>query len=179
MKQIRRSLFETNSSSTHAITIANNSEDDFKNNLPKTLELKLGEFGWEFDRYQTIRDRADYLFTAIVYNDKVEDYLQKLVDTLKKWGVEVEYPKLKKVQSEYDKSYYYWVIESKPDEYFYIDHGGELKDFLDDIFNDETLLMNYLFSPESFIATGNDNSDEGLDTDTKATNILYDYYKGN
>ena len=105
MKQIRRSLFETNSSSTHAITIANNSEEDFKNNLPKTLELKLGEFGWEFDRYQTIRDRADYLFTAIVYNDKVEDYLQKLVDTLKKWGVEVEYPKLKKVQSEYDKNY--------------------------------------------------------------------------
>lgn len=179
MKQIRRSLFETNSSSTHAITIANNSEDDFKNNLPKVLELELGEFGWEYDRYQTIFERASYLFTAIVYNGWVEEYMPKLVDTLKKWDVEVEYPKLKRVQSEYDKNYYYWVIESKPDEYFYIDHGGELKDFLEDIFNDETLLMNYLFSPESFIATGNDNSDEGLDDDTSATNILYDYYKGN
>jgi len=178
MKQIRRNLFETNSSSTHAITIANNSDDDFKNNLPKVLELELGEFGWEFDRYQTTFERASYLFTAIVYNGWVEEYMPKLVDTLKKWGVEVRYPELKKIESGYRPGdFYFEPVEGRG--YFYIDHGFELKDFVEKLFSDETLLMNYLFSPESFVSTGNDNSDDDVDVTTNAKNILFEYYKGN
>lgn len=178
MKQIRRNLFETNSSSTHAITIANNTDDDFKNNLPKVLELELGEFGWEYDRHQTISERASYLFTAIVYNGWVEEYMPKLVDTLKKWGVEVRYPELKKIESEYRPGdFYFEPVEGRG--YFYIDHGFELKDFVEKLFSDETLLMNYLFSPESFVSTGNDNDEDDVDTTTNAKNILFEYYKGN
>lgn len=178
MKQIRRNLFETNSSSTHAITIANNTDDDFKNNLPKVLELELGEFGWEFDRHQTIFERASYLFTAIVYNGWVEEYMPKLVDTLKKWDVEVRYPELKKIESEYHPGDFYFE-PVKENGYYYIDHGFELKDFVEKLFSDETLLMNYLFSPESFVSTGNDNSDDDVDVTTNAKNILFEYYKGN
>jgi hypothetical protein len=39
--------------------------------------------------------------------------------------------------------------------------------------------MNFLFSPESFIATGNDNDDKELDDSTNAKNVLLKYFKGN
>ena len=75
--------------------------------------------------------------------------------------------------------WYYYHLKDYPKHYFGIDHSGELKDFLEEIFNDETLLMNYLFSPESFIATGNDNDDRPLDDKTNAENILMTFFKGN
>ena len=179
MRQIRENLFETNSSSTHVITIANNNDDDFKNNLPEKVYMRLGEFGWDFERYDDIDSKASYLFTAIVYNDKVDDYLMKLIKTLESWKIEVEHTPIKKIESEYTKGRFYWVNEEKPNEYFYIDHSDELDDWLKELFADETLLMNYLFSPESFVATGNDNDDEDLDDKTNAKNILMTFDKGN
>jgi hypothetical protein len=43
MKQIRKGVFETNSSSTHSICIA---KDDGLT-IPKSLHFDFGEFGWE------------------------------------------------------------------------------------------------------------------------------------
>lgn len=177
MKQIRKNLFETNSSSTHVITIANNNEDDFKNNLPETIEFNVGEYGWEFERYDDMQSRADYLFTAIVgCGVDAEPYINKLVETLKSWGVEAKYPELTKKETSYGC---YYNLKGLPGKYFGIDHASELRDFLEQVVNDETLLMNYLFSPESFIATGNDNDDETLDDETNAKNILMTFEKGN
>lgn len=39
--------------------------------------------------------------------------------------------------------------------------------------------MNYIFSDKSFVATGNDNTEEELDCGTDANHILFNYYKGN
>jgi hypothetical protein len=177
MLQVRKSIFETNSSSTHAITIANNADDDFKKNLPKELEFGTGEYGWEFERYNDVKNKANYLFTGILYCDLCDEYLPKIKEILSNWGVEAIFPELAKKKSEYAEKGWYYVLADGDDGY--VDHGGELKDFFKAICNDETLLMNYLFSGESFVATGNDNSDERLDCETDAKNILFDYYKGN
>ena len=162
MLQVRNSLFETNSSSTHSITIANNYEDEFKEYLPESLEFEVGEYGWEFERYDDLQSRSNYLYTAILTcGCDAEVCLKKLRETLESYGIEV------------------YFTEVGLGEWFYIDHSYEMGDFVDTILNDETLLMNYLFSPESFIATGNDNCNEELNVDTCAKNILMEYYKGN
>lgn len=172
MKQVRKSIFETNSSSTHAITIANNTDEDFKQNLPEKLIFGVGEFGWDFDRYEDTKTKADYLFTAILYSCLCDEYLGKIKAILSSWGVESVFPELKKV-----KGQYYTLADDNI--YYYVDHVSELKDFIKKVCNDETLLMNYLFSDKSFVVTGNDNTEEELDCGTDANNILFNYYKGN
>jgi hypothetical protein len=175
MKQIRRGIFETNSSSIHSITIANNESDDFKNYLPEKLVFDVGEFGWEFDRYNDTNTKANYLYTGLFYHKKKEEYLNKIKETLEKWGVEVVYPEVNVAPGTYGPI----TLINGYQKFFYIDHSCLLDDFIDQVCNDEELLMNYLFSPESFIATGNDNNDRQLDVETNAKNILLEYEKGN
>ena len=179
MKKFRKCIFETNSSSTHSITIANNLSDDFKNNLPDELVFDAGEYGWEFKRYQSVKDRADYLFTAILYCELCDEYLPKIKEILAKWGVKAVFPEL--IKKYYDNCWRYTLASDEYNDYdsYYIDHGDNLKDFLAKVCNDETLLMNYLFSDESFISTGNDNTERELDCNTNANNILFEYYKTN
>ena len=59
----------------------------------------------------------------------------------------------------------------------YIDHCHELKDFLDEIFENEELFINAVL--DGYVRTGNDNADgyylDELDDDPN----YYHYYKGN
>jgi hypothetical protein len=158
--------------------IANNNEDDFKKGLPEKLVFEPGEFGWEFERYDNVKWRASYLFTAILNNSMCDKYIPVIKETLQKWGVEAIFPETTKEYSQYSKKPYD-VLANDKNSWYYIDHSGELDEFLERVCNDEVLLMNFLFSEESFIATGNDNSDQELDDETNAKNVLYEYYKDN
>ena len=63
--QIRRGVFETNSSSVHSISII---KDDFKGSLPKQFIIDCdGEFGCEVDTFDDSSSKAAYLYQAIVY----------------------------------------------------------------------------------------------------------------
>ena len=68
-RQIRRSVYETNSSSTHAICISKN--NDYKKR--DYIEFETGEFGWEWDTYETVHSKASYLITAILNGYDKED----------------------------------------------------------------------------------------------------------
>lgn len=156
MKQIRKSVFETNSSSTHSICITKN--DILDSQVVNNIYFELGEFGWEICTLDTINDKASYLYTAIVYNDKLE-LIESIKRILDKNNVNCEFEEL------------------EDDDYCYIDHGYKLNKFIDDICNNEDKLMRFLFSSESFVLTGNDNDDHDVD-------IIVDYehdeyYKGN
>lgn len=158
MKNIRQNVFETNSSSTHSICIAKNVELD----IPKEIYFQFGEFGWEEDRLNSMSEKASYLYTAIKYNS-FDGAMDKIIETLKRNGVE-------KIELEESDENDTWGGG-------YIDHGGQLCDFIDEILDDEEFLLNYLFSPLSFVLTGNDNS--GTDV---SINVKYDhdeFYKGN
>lgn len=157
-RQIRRNVFETNSSSTHSICITKNDILDEKRNW---ITFYTGEFGWEHETLYSITSKASYLYTAILYLEKYGDY-EGLLD------------KLKSILNENNIEYEF--IEPEND-WWYIDHCGNLIDFINDILNDESKLMRYLFSSDSFIITGNDNS--GSDVDINVNYEHDEYYKGN
>lgn len=155
--QIRNGLFETNSSSVHTIVIGNNGEDFYKE-LPENLNFRFDDFGWEIDVFTSTEKKASYLYTAIVYCGK-QEYLDIIKSKLEKWGVQC-------------------MFEKNDEDYYYIDHGNELKAWLDSVCNKEEYLLNYLFSEGSFVATGNDNTDEEPFY-SLPINVMLEYIKGN
>lgn len=162
-RQIRRNVFETNSSSTHSICITKN---DLLTDKRTFVDFTFGEFGWECDTLTTVREKASYLYTGIYsvcYDDdeRLKYCLDNIRDTLSSNGINCEFE---------GESKSFW-------EHGYIDHGNELNNFVNDLVGDNGKLMRYLFSDESFVITGNDNDDEDVNI-----NVSYEYdeyYKGN
>ena len=172
-RQIRQSCFETNSSSTHAICIATNSEYVF----PDSVDFKFGEFGWEVDKLSSRSERADYLYTCLAYVgdlEKIKEYLSFISKTLHKHDIDVYFEDFRIEISDYDGEIHTWI---SPKEYCYVDHGSEALDFVNAVCTDEWLLLDYLFSNDSFILTGNDNSD--IDTVINVDYPHEEFYKGN
>lgn len=134
--QIRNHIFETNSSSTHAICISK--DHKYPTELPKRIVFYNDSFGWEVHKYNSQKSRASYLYEAIkcTCQDRTEALL-KIKDVLRHYGVDCEF-------------------ETDSDEYGGIDHGYDLYDFVSDLLNNEEKLMTYLFG-DSFVVTGNDN----------------------
>jgi hypothetical protein len=154
MKQIRKNVFETNSSSTHSICIANTSDLI----IPNEIEFKFGEFGWEIDKLSSIEEKASYLYTALYAFDEL-DYIDELKQIFIDKGITTTFDDPNDVDCGY------------------IDHYSELSDFIKNIKNNENVLFEYLFSPLSFVLTGNDNDDYDVDINVDYDHI--DFYKGN
>ena len=196
--QVRRSVFETNSSSTHSISIVKESSNT---HFPSVVEFNTGEFGWEWENYNDYRSKASYLYTAILETtqlktteelvdgkkqckDLINEKLDKIRDILYKYGIVC-------VFDSFEIHYYdYGVSVGRCHNYYpnhkgYIDHGYELVGWVDRILNDETLLINFLFDNDSVIETGNDNDDcpwrEDFDEfeDMRNTDKYDTYIKGN
>lgn len=149
-RQIRNCVFETNSSSTHAICIAK--EGYTKGNH---IEFDIGEFGWEVDTYTDLYSRASYLITAIFDSSKeyADEKLQQLKDILDAENITYSIPEPDVKSWEWNgKTEYYYDIDG------YIDHVGDTHEFLDAVLSDSDKLMRYLFG-DSMIVTGNDNGD--------------------
>lgn len=193
--QIRRSVFETNSSSTHSISIV---KEPTNIHFPTTMEFNVGEFGWEWKIYSDYRSKASYLYTAILYNTclesntelidgkqkcraMVKEKLNKIKNALSKYGIKCIFQSFKITSYNYEYSTWSYY----PDTRGYIDHGNELKEWINTILNDETLLINFLFDNGSVIETGNDNEEcpwrEYFDEfeDLRSTNKYYTYFKNN
>ena len=198
--QIRRSVFETNSSSTHSISIV---REPTNIHFPTTLEFNVGEFGWEWKIYSDYRSKASYLYTAILYNTCLEsntelsdgkqkcramvnEKLNKIKNALSKYGIKcIFHPFQIKTYNYNDYSNGHPTWSYYPGTRGYIDHGNGLKEWINTILNDETLLINFLFDNSSVIETGNDNEEcpwrEYFDEfeDLRSTNKYYTYIKSN
>lgn len=166
MLQIRNGVFETNSSSTHSIVLAD------KNVEPGLfVDFAMGEFGWSFRKLTTTDEKASYLYTAAccLYN---RDVYQDLYEILVKYGVECTCSK----PAVKDKKYG-WIDNG------YVDHVEGTEQFVERMMNREHALIRYLFSDQSFVVTGNDNCDEDQDEwMEKQLDVNYDhetFYKGN
>ena len=154
-RQIRRSVYETNSSSTHAICIA---KDGYE--LKDHIDFHTGEYGWECEEYGDLDNKASYLITAILSMDKeyADEKLTRLKDILDEYEITYTIPELNVKSYEYGKEkHYYYNIG-----YDYIDHAGELKSWLDDLLSDSDKLFRDRFG-NSIIITGNDNGDSYRD----------------
>lgn len=149
MINIRNNLFETNSSSVHAICWSKNNDWE----IPDTLHFTFGEYGWDNEMLATTYELASYLYTALcsIYEDKeLSDYKNYIYDTLGRYGCECTFAEPSTAKWRYF-------------DYGYIDHSHELLPFIESLRASEKKLLKFLFSPESFIMTGNDNSEEFYD----------------
>ena len=170
MRQIRMNVFETNSSSTHSICISRQNHE-IPEELPKVLIFRHGEYGWDYKTYNDTQNKANYLYQAIYdlqkygYYTKTEynKMLAHISDVLFKHGVTAGFED--EIKNEYGM------------EYGYVDHAEELNDFIRGMCLGEKKLLRYLFSENSFIITGNDNSDDDvtIHVDYKCDK----FYKGN
>lgn len=171
MRQERRNVFETNSSSTHSICIATNRNTELT--YPEKLYFRCGEFGWEVKRLTSPEDKAAYLYASFLdlySRDKAQDVMAFIMETLQDAGVQCEFET--PIYHTYGSGNTY--IQNAG-----IDHCGEddHERFVDKTTSNKGRLLRYLFSEDSFVLTGNDNCD--ADVDIKAFYPHEEYYKGN
>ena len=147
MIQIRHNVFETNSSSTHSIAIPKDCE------AVNHVIFSTGEFCWGWNKV----DAADYLYTAIYDMAETEleaqEKIEKIKNILEKHNITYHFGKVESHiwHDEYDNKDYFCLDNG------YIDHGYELKEFVDELFNDEDKLVRFISG--GLVFTGNDNSD--------------------
>lgn len=165
MIQIRLGQFETNSSSVHVLVIPK----DASINIPHKVFLEGGEYGWQSD---TEYDTLNYFYQACVSSGR-ED-LNKFFEYLKRKGVEeIHAPEINWVKSEWNGNEYEYAENNDG----YIDHSEDIP--LDEFFANENLLDRFLFCDDSFVQTGNDNSDYCPNEDDYDHDVYDTIEKGN
>lgn len=174
MLQIRRNIFETNSSSVHSMAIPKHISGE----LPKHLSFHLGEWGWESGELDGLEARS-YLYTAICQQcdpDIKEEYLDRIKSWLDEWGIKYHF----------DKPRY-----SRNDVWNYLENGdiahGDLVPFIEGVLKDKDSFKRFLLG--GVVYTGNDNdcyNDDDMcwigdePNHPKRDNENYEYYfKGN
>ena len=133
---VRNGVFETNSSSVHAIVI---NKKNLAENNNSIVKIECGDYGWEFEEYRSPFQKMNYLWTAIVDNNEdLDSWKEYLIEAL-------GFPKN-------------IIFVDEPKDVFndVIDHAEELKEFLVRMKSDPVLLKKFIFG-DSYIITSNDN----------------------
>jgi hypothetical protein len=76
MRQIRQGVFETNSSSTHSVTIYGSDKYVCPKYIPP---IEFGEYGWEQNLYTDYTDKLSYVITMLATKNDIntfEDFLK-------------------------------------------------------------------------------------------------------
>lgn len=150
---VRRSVFETNSSSVHTLSIIKNPEHL---EIPEQVTIDTSAyFGWGRELFTDLNSKLSYIWLAIddfwYFRDiPYEETLKKreeLHDTFKQKLLECGVKEIN-------------VIDSDSVTFNGIDHGDEAEEFIEAIFSDMDLFKNFLFDNESYIYTTNDNEDD-------------------
>ena len=130
MKTTREGVFETNSSSTHSLTIGTGSNEFPNLNENGDIIIYLSQYGWEIEEYHSLEDRMSYVFSYL-YNDQ-DDLFDELIAYIK------ENTDAKEV-----------IFENT--EWCYVDHGGEHMELNFD------WLVDFMFNKGGYFETDNDN----------------------
>jgi hypothetical protein len=143
MIQVRQNVFETNSSSTHSVSISY--EGDLTDiPIPDDngiVHVDTDEYGWEECEYNDLYSRLSYAATyALNYGS--EENKELLTEVIK------QYSGAKEVLYDHNNNPVYW-------KHGYIDHQST--DTVADIFESRESLVNFLFNPNSYFITDNDN----------------------
>ncbi len=138
---IRQSVFETNSSSTHSISIAEEismlMDTDLIPDETATIELTGGEFGWEWEKYNDAPTKANY---AAVFSKNNPDWRELLSNVICKQTGAIN------------------VLFNNM-EGSYIDHQSDAGEggAAMEAFESEEKLRQFIFNKNSWLFTGNDN----------------------
>ena len=147
MINYRHGIFETNSSSTHAMVVTSRAPKY----EPSALHFEFDDFGWEFSVLTSMAEKAAYLYTAAV--NIRQDY-KGVQQTLREL--------LPGIKLTFEKPRYSYYGDYKFLENGSVDHVGtdEQLEFVNTMLTDSDALKRYLFSEESYVVTGNDNCDK-------------------
>ena len=140
---IRQQVFETNSSSSHSITIAKNN-DVLETIIPDedgNIHLKGGQFGWEWTQIKDPLIKANY---CAVDQWENKDRIEMLKQVLK------EHTGAKEIIFDISEGY-----TGSPQINGYIDHDS--LGTTSSVFKNLETLRNFIFNPQSVIFTGNNN----------------------
>ena len=144
MKNIRQGLFETNSSSSHSISIAYDSDgilDTLHVDEDGIVHLEGGEFGWEYETYHSAGMKANYCAVDTALNPKHREMLVKVI---------CDHTGAKDVAFDFSAD---WRDDTRP--VSYIDHQSDGTSH--EAFASEDTLKRFLFNPKSYLTTDNDN----------------------
>lgn len=149
MKLIRKSVFETNSSSCHSISV-NDSDvyDSVTPNSDNLIVIPIMEFGWEENTYDDSMDKMAYVW---IYIRDWANAVSKVpfMDMFKK--VVCDHTGAADVYMDPG------VKSSWGSDEGYIDHQSVEDGDLNHLFDSEAKLKSFLFSNKSEIITDNDN----------------------
>ena len=142
MLKKRNKVFETNSSSTHCITVSD--RNNGKYDLPITVKPDwYGEFGWQWETWSSIEEKLAYMIRCLIAYDYTKETLQDKIkpiqEKLHSLGIDFELP-----------TYDDWQDG-------YVDHEDWYQEEMADIYNNDSDLLNFLLSENSYIEGGNDN----------------------
>ena len=152
MKQIRKNVFETNSSSCHSLVISKSNYGP--EHIPKFLNFNAdNDYGWGKSCINTSDEKASYLYTAMLdcnLGAQAKEFKRKLTED---FNIVISVPEYKREESSYG-GWSFWNIAGS------VDHAGELIPFINEILEDDNKLKRFLFDPDSRVYTGNDNGCE-------------------
>ena len=141
MKTIRRNTFETNSSSTHCVTLCTAKSTFMPVVLEnEILEVEPGEYGWEDAYYDSFYSKLSYAYTYAANYGSSED-LEALKEAL--------------LENTNAKEVVFVKLEDRWYPHGYIDHQSVGEAAL--IFENKDSLTNFLFNKGSNVLTDNDN----------------------
>lgn len=141
MKTIRKGVFETNSSSSHSITVeVGPTWGTLPLNHKGNIHLDGGEFGWEWEKFNDTLTKANYCAVYASYTGK-KSILKKVIK---------DYTGAKKVKFKFSTNWDHGRYNHS-----YIDHQSI--DVCDELFESEEELKNFIFNDSSWLFTGNDN----------------------
>jgi len=149
----QRLVFESNSSSSHSISIASvgkldqtiSADDD------NIIRIRCGEYGWEFETYSQARDKASYLATYLMNEsgEKAKTLREKFIWVVKNFTGAKSVEILPCKEKGWDGGF----------SYGYIDHRS--MDVAENILNKGADgILRFIFSSQSILKTGNDNESE-------------------
>lgn len=174
-EQIRKNVFETNSSSSHSLTMSKGdiAPQPFADEILRkgSITLSKNEYGWEYYRYYDPIGKAQYLMTQLFEGDTPSGSPSSTAREMREENE--RFDMLCRVIEEHTGVSVY----VEPNSSGYIDHQSEGRGL--EVFESEATLKKFLFSPESYIQTGNDNSSAGqiIHTDRGVEHYYQAYYR--
>lgn len=162
-RQVRRGVFETNSSSSHSLTLAGakTSNPLFSKEVLRegTVLVAPGSFSWEWQRFYSLEHKLSYLLTSVLRGEPTPS--RGLRGCTKQVRDESEaFDRVCRMVKEHTGV----EVLVAPDASGYIDHQSE--DLGPRIMASDDTLRALLFDENSCIQTGNDNSAPPLDIPT-------------
>lgn len=146
MRTIRENVFETNSSSSHSISLSDSSiiSDEMMDTIPLNedgdIVLSGGEFGWQWEKFNDAFTKANYCAVYVVlYSPHLTDRLVKVI----------------KDQTGANNVIFNISDDVNSSTYSYIDHDSY--DVAEAAFGSDDVLRRFIFDKKSILYLGNDN----------------------